>query len=70
MSEAAANKTAPETKGASVRLPTEAVRKLGIIAQHTNRSIGEIVGDWIGTRLAREYRRVVGELNQELGGEG
>lgn len=54
----------------TVRLPKELVRKLGIIAQHSDRAIGEIVAGWIGPRVNKEYRETVRSMTVELGGEG
>ena len=55
---------------ATVRLPKEVVRQLGIISQHQDKSIGEIVAHWIRARVEREYRDAVRSMHSELGGEG
>lgn len=68
MSESATGQEAT-VETATVRLPKEMVRQLAIIAQRAERPISEIVGGWIATRLAREYRQVVTAMSQELGGE-
>jgi len=53
----------------TVRLPKEIVRKLGIVAQHTDKSIGEIIAGWISTRVDTEFRRTVQAMSAEIGGE-
>lgn len=54
----------------TIRLSKELVRKLGIIAQHNDKSIGEIVSGWIGAKVEREYRDTIRSMSAELGGEG
>jgi len=54
----------------AVRLTRERVRKLSIISKRRGRTIGDIVSAWIDSRLEREYREAIAELNAELGEAG
>lgn len=60
----------PQAEHGTVRLPKEIVRKLGIIAQHGDKSIGEIVAGWIGPKVDKEYRDTIRSLTAELGEAG
>ena len=56
---------------ASVRLPRELVRQLGILAQIQDRTVGEIVAGMIRTKVEREFREAVKTIHAEVvGGEG
>jgi hypothetical protein len=68
MSTETAKESPPEY--ATVRLPKEIVRQLGIIAQHQDKSIGEILAGWVRTRAEREYRETVRKMSAELGEAG
>jgi hypothetical protein len=54
----------------AVRLTRERVRKLSIVAKRKGKTIGDIVSAWIDSRLEREYREAVEEMNAELGEAG
>lgn len=54
----------------AVRLTRERVRKLSIVAKRRGKTIGDVVSAWIDSRLEREYREAVAEMNAELGESG
>ena len=58
----------PPAESGTVRLPKELCRRLAIIAQHSDRAIGEIVAGWIGPRVNKEYRETIRSMSAELGG--
>lgn len=66
----AATKEVQTQEFATIRLPKELVRKLGVVCQFADKSIAQTVADWIESRVNREYKAVAEKMNTELGGEG
>lgn len=54
----------------SARIPKEIVDRAAVVARHRGITIGELLGGFCRGPLSREYRKVLGELNEAIGGEG